>query len=462
VTDIRLSTRRELDLMQRLQQLADRRAREEQVLASALATSLATAEKEFEETSRRLNEEHGQRRSRLEAEFAEIKRAAVDSFDVELERAEATRLTALKDAENRRDAFIGGAEHHAKESEWQALAVYDGQKNKPFEMIEAATLRIQTRHRQIEGLERDAWTLLKMRYLTKAAEAYDWRAEADDDCDEEAAASKPKPPSTSAEDKLNAIVGELHDSVIELRDQRVASWFNEGGRRWGWLSAAVVIGMPIGGLLGSLSFVGWFAGAAVGAVIGLAILAIFLPRGKRDTLAQFGRIQRLLEQARQLEKEATVESRTISDRLGQEILRRRDQDLAAARQLRDQRIREAKASYDAEVINIEPAFKARKDGLTAERDRILSEAEAKFPALLEQASKEHNAADKHNSERFDRLRTEANEKQLAAWNAMSEAWFTGFREIQDELDAMAQRCRELFPDWEVEDLATWQRPAEPP
>ena len=39
---------------------------------------------------------------------------------------------------------------------------------------------------------------------------------------------------------------------------------------------------------------------------------------------------------------------------------------------------------------------------------------------------------------------------------------TGFRDIAAELDAMSARCRELFPDWSAEDLATWERPAEPP
>ncbi len=462
VTEKRLSTRRELDLMQRLQQLADCRARDEQALASSLASALEAAEKDFEATSRRLNEEYAQRRGMLEGEHAEIKRAAVDSFEVHLEQAEATRLTALKDAENRRDALIAGAEHHAKESEWQALAVYDGQKNKPFEMLEAAALRIQARRRQIDGLERDARTLLQMRSLAKAAEAYDWRADLDDEQDAEGSKSRAMPPSAAAEEKLNAVVGELHDAVIELRDQRIAAWFNEGGHRWGWLAAAVVIGMPVGGILGGLSFLGWFAGAGIGFLIGLAILGIFLPRGKRATLTQFGRIQSLLEKARQLEKEATSESRTVSDRMGQEILRRRDQDLAAARQLREQRVREAKSNYDAETINIEPAFQARQEALAADRNRILGAAEAKYPALLKQAANEQHTAETQNAEQFDRRRADANGKHQAAWDAMAEAWLTGFREVHGDIEAMQERCRRLFPDWDVEDLASWQRPAEPP
>ena len=45
----------------------------------------------------------------------------------------------------------------------QVMTVYDGQKNKPFEFVEQAAVRMQSRRRQLQGLERDARTLLEMR-----------------------------------------------------------------------------------------------------------------------------------------------------------------------------------------------------------------------------------------------------------------------------------------------------------
>ena len=55
LSDVRLSTRRELELMQHLQQLANHRAQEEKVLAAALATQLADAERDFGEVKRHLS-----------------------------------------------------------------------------------------------------------------------------------------------------------------------------------------------------------------------------------------------------------------------------------------------------------------------------------------------------------------------------------------------------------------------
>ncbi len=459
MTETRLSTRRVIELLQRLQKLADRRARDDQALATEFATALSEAEKDFEATARRLNEEHAEQRRRLEAEFGMAKRAAADAFQVGVSQAEAARSATIKAAKDRRDSVVVGIEHFAKEAEWQAMSVYDADKNKPFVLIEEAALRMQQRRRQIEGLERDARTLLEMRGVTKAAESYDWRAAAAETGD---ASSEQAPASATAEEKLQAMLQAVHQSVIVMQDLKVASWFNEGGRRWAWLVAAVVIATAIGAVATSFSLVGWLAGAAAGLVIGAVMLAVFVPRGRRSMLAQWGVVQRQLEDARQLEKSATAESRAASDRLAQDIVRRRDRDLAGAKQRRDQEVAAAEAKYDAEVAPLESQLAERKLSLATERDTAFSAAEDKYPPLLGQNESTRQQSDRENAATFDARRTEANARHDAAWEEMAEAWLTGFREIAAELEGMQERCRELFPNWSLEDLVGWQRPVEPP
>ncbi|MBA3482296.1 MAG: hypothetical protein H0T51_10820, partial [Pirellulales bacterium] len=247
MTEPRLSTRRELELMQHLQQLADRRARDEQVIAAGLAGALSAATKDFEETSQRFNEEHSQRRRLLENAYAEAIQSAATAFESGMAEAEATRRDTQKAIENKRGSVAVGANHFVKEAEWQALSIYDAAKNKPFELIEEATLRIQSRRRQVDGLERDARTLLEMRGLTKAAEAYDWRAATSEAAAEEAA-TKPAP--TSNEEKLQQALVELHQSVLELQDQRLPSLFLEGGRKWAWFAGIAIVTTLIGGAAG--------------------------------------------------------------------------------------------------------------------------------------------------------------------------------------------------------------------
>jgi S-DNA-T family DNA segregation ATPase FtsK/SpoIIIE len=459
VKPIRLSTRRELELMQRLQKAADERAHQEQLLASTLSTEVADAEREFSATGSRLSSEHSQRRTALENEFAEIKRAAAASHDTGVAAAVAAQKAAAKAAQDSRDSVIVGADHFAKEAEWQAMSVYDGQKNKPFELVEQAALRMQGRRRQLQGLERDAKTLLEMRSLTKAAELYDWRAAT--------AQVPPEPPATApaettSEDRLQATIAQIHDSVIALQDQRLPTLFLEGGRRWAWFASVAIVFTPIVAAAMSFTLVGWLTGVGVGLAVGAAFLVFMLPRARRATLVQFGEIQRLLEQARQYDRDATADARSASDRMTQEVARRRDRDLAAAKQYRDQQVAEAHAKYQAEVGPLEAQLAERRQNLATERDRTLAAAQDKFPTLLEQNRIAHDQADRENSARFDARRTEATEAHDAAWQEMADAWLTTFREIQSELAAMNERCQQLFPDFAVEDVAAYQRPAEPP
>ena len=446
--------------MQQLQQLADRRAHDEQIIAAGLATALANATKDFEDTSQRLNEDHSQRRRSLENAYAESKQTASAAFESGMAEAEATRRDTQKAIENKRGSVAVGANHFVKEAEWQALSIYDAAKNKPFELIEEATLRIQTRRRQVDGLERDSRTLLEMRGLTKAAEAYDWRAASAEVAAEEAA-TKPAP--TSNEEKLQATLVELHQSVIELQDQRLPSLFLEGGRKWAWFAGIAIVATLIGGAAGGgVSLYAWLVGAAVGLLLGASCLTYFVPLAKRKTLAQFGVIQRQLDQARNFDKAATSDARAASDRMAKDIVRRRDDELAAAKQRRDQQIADAQAQYDAEAVQIEPQYLERTQKLAAERDRAAAADDAKYPPELEQAVAARKQSDRENAERFDARRTEANEQHDAAWQKMADDWLTGFREIADELKGMQARCEQLFLDWTAVDLDGWKRPPEPP
>jgi DNA segregation ATPase FtsK/SpoIIIE, S-DNA-T family len=457
---IRLSTRRELELMQRLQKLADQRAQEEQLLASTLATELSDAERDFNETAQRLNDEHSGRRRALETESAEARRTAASSCETGLAEAEASRNAAIKAAESRRDSVVVGAEHFAKEAEWQAMTVYDGQKNKPFEYVEQTALRMQARRRQRQGLERDAQTLLEHRGLVKTAEAHDWRTAGGEPALEEAVALTAETP--TAEDKLQATLTQIHEDVLALQDQRIASLFHEGGRRWAWLIGVAVVATPIVAAIMGFTLAGWLMGAAVGLALGGVMLALIIPRARRATLNQWGLIQRRLEQARQLERDATADARATSDRMTQDTVRRRDHDLAASKQHRDLQVAEAHAKYAAEVAPIASQYDQRRQALVAGRDQAVAAAEAKYPALLAQNLAAHQVGDKANAEKFERRRTDATQAHDAAWQTMAEAWHSGFRAISDEIGAMNDRSRQLFSDFAAENFADWQRPAESP
>ena len=451
-----LSTRRELELMQRLQQLADRRASEEKVLAAAIAAELSQSEQKFETTSRRLNESHSQAIRQLENEFAAAQQAAAVAHADGVRQAESRQQSSFKANDARRDAAVAAAEHHAGEAEWQATTVFDAHKNHPLQLLEETTKRVQARHRQSEGLERDANTLLAMRKLSQATATFDWRAAAAGDPVESL------PPTATADDRLLATLNSLKQAVLDLQDQRLASWFLEGGRWTAWLAGIVAVACIAGGLIGGLSPLGWIIGAVVGLAAGVGLLALLMPRAHRHTLQQFGYIQRLVAHSRELEQSTLAEAKAASERLASENLRRRDHDIAAARQELGVKQSAAHAEHAAEAARAQTELAATLAQLEQVRAAAIAAADAKYPPLLDQHAAARKQDERDNAERFDARRAEAHAKQATAWNAMADAWLTGFREIEAELAAMHARCNELFPDWSAVDLANWQRPVEPP
>ena len=161
--------------MQRLQQLADQRATDERILAAAISSELSEAEKEFETSGRQLNERYSHEIRTLENEFAAAHQAAAATYDSSVRQAEAAHQAAAKTNDGRRDAALAAAEHHAEEAQWQANTVFEAHKDKPIQLLEETTKRLQSRRRVAEGLARDAQTLMSMRGQVEAAAAYDWR-----------------------------------------------------------------------------------------------------------------------------------------------------------------------------------------------------------------------------------------------------------------------------------------------
>ncbi|WP_152100106.1 FtsK/SpoIIIE domain-containing protein [Lacipirellula parvula] len=461
MTTPRLSTRRELELMQQLQQVADKRAGEERILAAAISAELETAEKEFEQTARKLNEAYSAKSRVLEEEYATVSQAAIVAHDEAIRQAETRHKTALKGNDDRRNASLAAAEHHAQELEWQANTVFEAHKGQPQQLVEETTKRLQSRRRIAEGLQRDANTLLELREQTQAAAAFDWRA---DPATELLTAEIPA--AATADDRLQQTLNLLKQAVLDLQDQKLPSLFLEGKRWLGWLGGAAAFGALFGVVVGAISGLGWIIGLIAGLVLGSigggALVAVAVPRGRRRSLQQFGRIQRLLEQYQQLEQTTLVEAKAHSERLTQENIRRRERDVAHAHDELAAKRAELQTAHAAELSRVEVEAAAAIAEISAKRDAALSAAEAKYPPLIEQAVAGRSREERENAERFDARRAAAHEKQATAWQQMADAWQSGFRAVSDELAAMQNRCRELFPDWSTTDLAAWQRPTEPP
>ncbi|MBA4105127.1 MAG: cell division protein FtsK [Pirellula sp.] len=454
---LRLSTRRELELMQHLQQLADKRAGEERILSAAISAELSEAEQEFAATARRLNEQYSLQVRTLENEFAAAHQSAAVAYDDALRQAESSLKSAVKANDAQRDAALAAAEHHAEEAQWQANTVYEAHKDQPARLLLETEQRLNSRRSQVDGLAVDAQTLMTLRGFPNASETYDWSIAPD----HLKAKESPALPG-NAEEKMQSLTASVRQAVLDLQDQRLASMFLEGGRWIAWLIGGVALGAIIGGLVANLSLLGWVSGAVIGLLAGSGLVVLAMRRGRHWTFEQFGHIKRLIQKCCALQHEAYVEAKVAGSKQSAENRRRRDHDVEHASAQLAAKTSAAQTTHAAEQTRLETDHAARLAEFDATRDAALAAADAKFPPLLDHQAADRKREEGENAAKFDARRNAANAKQAEAWQAMADAWLNGFRAVADELAAMQDRCRELFPDWTVTDLANWQRPVEPP
>ena len=129
MNEVQLTTRRELELMHVLQQLADARAADESRITEARTTALTAAEKDHQTTANKLTKDFAERRRQLENDFANAKLAAGQEFreaKAELNKQlddDRARITA----EHKQLGLVIERKH--KEKQWEALAVFDASKD---------------------------------------------------------------------------------------------------------------------------------------------------------------------------------------------------------------------------------------------------------------------------------------------------------------------------------------------
>ena len=444
------STRRQLELMQQLQELADARAQEEKRVAETLAEELAATEEDFRSTTEALTEQFAQRRRDLENAFALAKRQAGDTFRQAGEqlRKRFEQQRAKGEALFKKSALA--IERKKKESEWQALAVFDAAKDGPQQMLDQAGSRLLATRQQVDGLERDAHTLLGMRRLVPESGEPN-----------EAAVLEQEAASAEAGQQTN--LKELHQSVLELQAQRLPSLFLEGMRPWGWwLATCAMVAVGLGWLVGWSPWLTPLLGVVAGSAVAGLFYFLVGGKAKRQSLDQFSRIRLLVDQARELEQTAQEEAREKSRLEAERITQAKINDLSAAQARRDQAVQKNQNRKQEELEGVQARLDMGQLNAQQEHDNAQIDAEEKFPPLLVELAKQRELEQQQNEDRDGQRQSQAKQTHEADWQAMAERWQVGFQAVSEELAAMRAACERIFPDWSQTEWNAWQRPTEPP
>jgi S-DNA-T family DNA segregation ATPase FtsK/SpoIIIE len=453
VSDPQLTTRRVLELMQELQKLADARAAEEQRIATTRDEELASAEKEHTRTANKLTKDFADRRRSLENEFAEAKLAAGQELRDSKQQI-AKELVAEQDRINSdHKQLILAIERKNKEKQWEALAVFDATKNAPAQSLELALKRINARKAQVDGLERDAVTLLTMRGLGKLANTPpQWH---------EANSIMPTP--TTSEDWYQLRLGELHHAVVAMNEQKLPPMLLEGHRVFIWLVLAMIAMVVPSLFLTGFSPL-WTAISAVvmGSVVTAIGYLVLRPRAIKQTLHQYEYIRAVIQSAREFDLKSRQEANARSQQEAKEIHDRKESEINAAQAQRDKALGEGNIKQ-LELLNAaEQRSTVRQAEAEFRQEETLTAIQEKYPPMLDQLAKDRQAQWEANEKSFANRTTTTKTIHDADWQAMAERWHEGYQRITGELAAMRVACDQLFPDWSITKWEDWQRPAAVP
>ena len=447
-----LSTRRQLELMQQLQELADERAAAERTIEETRQAELTASQEQHDTSTEKLLKQCSQRRRELENEYSEAKRAADQRLRDTTNVRQEHHQQQIKRIQDKSKQIVLAIERRKKESEWQALAVFDAGKDLPGQKRNETAHRLQARVSQIEGLQRDANTLIAMRRLTQRAKNHQ-------------AINSQLPPEQDEngqdlETQLQTAINQAHQAVLDLQSQRLPALMLENWRWAGWWGVASLLVAP---LVFLADFHWWSPLAVIAGGGALTAICYFIVggRARRQSLDQFVIVTKLLQRARHWQLQTQQQDEALCRQETDAITSSRDIDLRAAETLREAALMELDQMRATELYQAQQTLDSALEEATSECAAAQTTAEKNFPPLLDQLAKQRTDELQAIDQQHQQQTSSALQKHETQWKAMAQRWHTGFESVAEELGQMCDKCQRYFPNWSKTKWDQWPRPEQP-
>ncbi len=450
VTDNSLfSTRRQLELMQRLQELADARAGAEKRIASESQGELTASEQDRDHAQAHATQEFNATRRDLENEYAAAKLTAATEFRNRSAAERGSFEGNSKRLAKERDQLLLQVDRKSKEAEWQAMAVFDSEKDLPRQTLKDTQKRLSARRVQIDGLQRDAQALMTMRGLSA-----------------EVPESEPSDPGEQADSTPDAIepvlqesINHAHSLVLQLQAQRLPTALLEQGRLPSWfIGFTLLLIVPVGFALGWSPWLTPLVVLVTGAASAGALYAALGSRARQQSRQLYERVAEAIDRARGLEHAAGERARELSESQYRAIVEKRDQEVAEARRVRDAERAETQGRFEAAVMQSQKQFESKLEMLADEHDRAIAAADEKFPPLLTELADRRSRRLQDIEDAFQQRRKAAEATRDSQWQQMADAWREGFGEVVAEFNEQKTARSAWFPPPDRLDISEHRPP----
>ncbi len=424
--------------------LVSERASVERQVHADFSERNETAENEFREAERLLNEGYHARKAAIEQEFTSTRTTTETKFESEHEALEKAYEAAKEKIAAQFAADQQAADNAQQDAHWEAIEASEaarGGMNIPLKEVLAG---VESRWQQLEQIHQQAVDLLRDRGH--------W-----DDVPE-------TPPVAVLLEKHpgRRFYHALELAQAQLRDlQKRHFWSRLHQGIWPLAIFLLICGLTVvpAGLI--FGWNDWPFAAVSGGTAAIVSIVVFIWShhiAKRRSIDKYLALRHTMLEAG-LGQPTVLETAKIDcERLDATIharhkaqSRKADKDFASATARIEKRRQIDQERADAE-------FPRRLTELAVWRDQMLKRIEEKYPPLLRQLDENYASESQRIRVRHNTALEESRQRFERQWSEMAERWRSGIEQFRASANHSERVCLDSFPDWSSDDWSRWTQP----
>ncbi len=442
--------------MRDLQRAASRRHAAELELAAATAAAQGRVEERYQRTLAEANAAFQTTKQGIDDQFGKLRTELVTAYEAERGALQSQYHTLRTAAETERRETEARAAHERKETAFQIMSIYDGQRDQPKERLVGLMGELKSRQAELGAIEADTREILRMRGAPQLAS--EWTLPA--------AAAEPHAWQGADEEVVTAL-GELDDAIASARSTaegllayKLPRLFEEG-------IVATLTGA--GGVLGlvavgfTLGWTNWLS-YALGVLLAGATFALLKFVVHPQAIGQLTRgreaVGRALVAAKVAVQRAVDAGKQRSVRHAQQLVEHRDQELAELNTRLDQLLSDTIARTTAQLEAAGGQFPAELTTRRQQHEQALTELDGRHRQALTTVIEIRDQALAAAEETRQREAEEVTHQRDQDFQALFSAWLSAYDDVRATLRDMRAECQRLFPDFTNTPFAEWPQPTE--
>lgn len=396
-----LGAQRLRELVSTLRTLVAERRQAEASLAADFSARKLAAQKQYDEAQKESAARYERDRAQTESEYLELRSEIIAKFQSDQSEAKEQYDAACAAIVARFEQAEAEAKRRMQDAQWQASAVFEATEKSLAGRLKEAQTQLSELERQLQALREEAELVLQQ-----------WRQDG-------GAEETPRPSPWSDPDPAQRCA----EAMASARNQLHALRMRKGPGVWGTLSARLRRGPPPP--------------------------PDPAPAALRQTLAQAAHWWRTAWET--VHADIQRQNAVMASQLGAEMNRAAEEFSRVSAELKIQRQEARKEA--------EQAFMASRSAIASRHNSERRALEERYAECLRELEDRYAAESAKLQRGYVQTMNEWDARFHQAWEAMAARWLAGIEAFHEEVERIADYCRQRFPDWNGPAWNDWTPPA---